>query len=78
MAALPYPSSPKITVVRDSARPGEAPWQHIAREPGAVVARLELPTDDDGDPDYSPAEWRAVAEKLATDFPGCYFAYVEA
>ena len=74
--ALPFPHCTTIDVIRDTARPGERPWQHMIRDPGALVCRLALPADGDGDCDYSPEEWQAVSAKLVTEYPDCYFSYI--
>jgi len=74
---LPYPSITKIiTVMRDIPGCDGLRWWEIAsKHKDAIVARYEMPTDSDGDVDYSQRQWDLVASDLVKKHPGCVFIY---
>ena len=73
---MPFPSSKSIIVMRDIPGCDQMPWwQFAAIHKDAVVARYELPVDQDGDVDFTPKQWHIVFNDLNTKHPDCVFVY---
>ena len=76
--ALAYPIGSIIHVYKDDGKWDNYPaWFLRSNQDlrNLFVCSYDLPTDEDGDVDYSLRQWEKVSQQLVNDHPDCLFIY---
>lgn len=77
-SVLPYAVSSSISVYKDDGNWDDySAWFMRSDQDlnNLFVCNYQLPTDEDGDVDYSRFSWEKFSQKLVEDHPDCLFIY---